>query len=92
MPPPHCCTLLSSLLRTTDDVTNLVSRLKISTYERELALFVVGNKAVEMTPHPSKERPYQLMLVDMARTAKPAVSREYVLELLKYRGDADTYR
>lgn len=92
LPPPHCCTLLSSLLRTTDDVTNLVSRLKISTYERELALFVVGNKAVEMTPHPSKERPYQIMLVDMSRTAKPAVSREYVLELLKYRGDADTYR
>ena len=84
--------MLSSLLRTTDDVTNLVSRLKISTYERELALFVVGNKAVEMTPHPSKERPYQIMLVDMSRTAKPAVSREYVLELLKYRGDADTYR
>ena len=93
LPPPHYCTLLSALLRTTDDVTKWVSRLRVSTYERELAHFIVSNKAVEMAPpHPSKERPYQFMMIDMSRTTKPAVSREYVLELLKYRGDADTYR
>ena len=92
LPPPHYCTLLSTLMRTTDDVANLVSRLKISTYERELAHFIVSNKAVEMAPHPSKERPYQFMMIDMSRSTKPGVSREYVLELLKYRGDADTYR
>lgn len=93
LPPPHYCTLLSSLFRTTDDVTNWVSRLKVSTYERELALFLVSNKSGETTPpHPAKERPYQFMVIDMARSTKANFSQEYVLELLKYRGDAHTYR
>ena len=93
LPPPHYCTLLSSLFRTTDDVTNWVSRLKVSTYERELALFLVSNKSVETAPpHPAKERPYQFMVIDMARSTKANFSQEYVLELLKYRGDAHTYR
>ena len=90
---PHYCTLLSSLFRTTDDVTSWVSRLKVSTYERELALFLVSNKSGETTPpHPAKERPYQFMVIDMARSTKANFSQEYVLELLKYRGDAHTYR
>ena len=87
------CTVSNSLFRTTDDVTNWVSRLKVSTYERELALFLVSNNSGETTPpHPAKERPYQFMVIDMARSTKANFSQEYVLELLKYRGDAHTYR
>ena len=50
-------------------------------------------RAAEATPpHPARERPYQFMVVDMSRSMKPKDCREYVLELLKYRGDADTYK
>ena len=55
-------TLLATLLRTEDEVMYLHSRLKLSSYERDLCLFVVNHRGDK--PHPVAIRPYQWLAVD----------------------------
>ncbi len=63
LPRPHPVTLLTSLFRTADDVMKMNARLKVSAFERDLALFIVANRE-DQAPHPVRVRPYQYMLID----------------------------
>lgn len=45
-------TLLASLLNNIDDVTNLNDRLKLSTYDRDLAYFIVNHRDNKLCDDP----------------------------------------
>lgn len=45
-------TLLASLLNDIEDVKNLNNRLKLSTYDRDLAYFIVNHRGNKLCDHP----------------------------------------
>jgi hypothetical protein len=80
----NAVTLLSSLLRTTDDVARLNARLKVSAHERDLANFIVENRG-DQTPSPiSKARPYQYLMADAGSTRKVEAARNLMPLMLLY--------
>ncbi|CAG9766572.1 unnamed protein product [Ceutorhynchus assimilis] len=76
----NAITLLSSLLNTVEDAVNLNTRLKLSAFERDLALFIVEHREPKL--HPKPLLPYQQLIVKTK--SKPLVIRQNVLEVLKY--------
>ncbi|KAF7268053.1 hypothetical protein GWI33_018795 [Rhynchophorus ferrugineus] len=76
----HAITLLASLLNDVDDAVNLNARLKLSAFERDLAIFIVENREPKL--HPSPLLPYQQLIVKAK--SKPPVIKQCVLEILKY--------
>ncbi|XP_040538168.1 CCA tRNA nucleotidyltransferase 1, mitochondrial isoform X1 [Gallus gallus] len=81
---PKPMTVLTSLFRGKDDVTNLDLRLKISKEEKNLGFFLLKHRE-ELTkatgPEPLK--PYQDFIMDSRETN--TISK--ILELLKYQGE-----
>lgn len=73
-------TLLSSLLKTQEEVLALNSRLKLSTYERDLALFVVEHRQPKI--HSKPLFPYQQLMVKTKN--KLSHVSEWIIEVLKY--------
>lgn len=63
-----------------DDAINLNARLKLSAFERDLAVFVVEHRGPKL--HPKPLLPYQQLVVKTK--SKPLVVRQYVIEVLKY--------
>ncbi|KAI4501097.1 hypothetical protein M0802_003900 [Mischocyttarus mexicanus] len=78
----HAITLIASLLKDEEEVMHLHSRLKFSAYERNLALFVVQHREEKICENPLK--PYQLLILNTK--LKVSDTKEYVCEVLKYRG------
>lgn len=78
----HPVSLLTSLLKTQEQVLALHDRLKLSSYERDLALFLVEHREPKLSPKPLL--PFQKILV--ATKFKPKDVREWILEVLKYNG------
>lgn len=76
----NAITLLSSLLNTQDDVLNLNARLKLSAFERDLALFIVEHR--ETKPSGKPLLPYQMLVIKSK--IKLLDAKKMVNELLKY--------
>lgn len=76
----NAITLLSSLLKTEDEVSVLNSRLKLSVYERELAYFVVRHRKPKISTNPLF--PYKELV--MKSKSKLTFTKEWALEVLKY--------
>jgi len=79
----HPVTALTSLLRNEEEMLKLNQRLKLSSYERELGLFVCMNREDKLCEDPLF--PYQILLVKATR--KENDIREYIEQILTYRGD-----
>ncbi|XP_029663657.1 CCA tRNA nucleotidyltransferase 1, mitochondrial isoform X1 [Formica exsecta] len=75
--------LIVSMLKNEDEVMTLHSRLKLSRSERDLALFLVQHREYKPSEKPLKL--YQ-KLIFTQQTHKYDVYREYVKEVLRYRG------
>nr|CAH7764677.1 unnamed protein product [Callosobruchus chinensis] len=76
----NAITLLSSLLNTQEDVIALNARLKLSAFERDLAMFVVQHRSPKLHPHPLM--PYQQLVVKAK--SKPTDTKKMATEVLKY--------
>lgn len=74
-------TQIASLLRTEDELLKFDKRVKLSVYEREMALFLIQHRN-DVCSDPNPLRLYQNLLLHSR--LKPAVMREYIIELLKY--------
>ncbi|XP_061384476.1 CCA tRNA nucleotidyltransferase 1, mitochondrial-like isoform X1 [Danaus plexippus] len=79
----HPMTYLAGLLNTIDDVTILHARLKFSSYERDMAYFIVEHRPDKDASRPLL--PYEKLVLNTKIKQKDAV--DYVREVLKYRGD-----
>lgn len=75
--------LIVSMLKNEDEVMTLHGRLKLSNSERDLALFLVQHREYKPCEKPLK--PYQ-QLIFVQPTMRYDVYREYVREVLRYRG------
>lgn len=73
-------TLVSSLLMTQDDALNLHGRLKLSAFERDLALLIVEHRETKL--HEKPLMPYQMMV--LKSKTKPSDTKKMMVELLKY--------
>ncbi|XP_018322908.1 CCA tRNA nucleotidyltransferase 1, mitochondrial [Agrilus planipennis] len=71
-------TLLTSLLSNEEDALALHNRLKLSAYERDLALFIIQHRAPKPSPDPLL--PYQKLVV----LGKGKDIKDYVIQVLKY--------
>ncbi|PSN35875.1 hypothetical protein C0J52_14861 [Blattella germanica] len=78
----HPMTLLSALFINQEEFH---SRVRLSTYDRDLGLFVVEHRMDKPSIKPI--RPYQLLVVNCK--TKISDTREWVRELLKYRGNIE---
>lgn len=79
-------TKIAALLHTEDEMLNFHKRCKLSTYERDLGLFIIQHRHdVSSDPHPL--RLYQNLV--LFSKIKPATMREYITQLLKYQNKAD---
>ncbi|XP_047353957.1 CCA tRNA nucleotidyltransferase 1, mitochondrial isoform X1 [Vespa velutina] len=78
----HAITLITSLLKDEEEVMILHKRLKLSVYERNLALFLIQHR--EAKPCEKPLRPYQLLIINSK--LKISDTKEFVCEVLKYRG------
>jgi len=78
--------LIASLIKNNGHVIDLLIKLKFSNADKSLAFFIVLNRKQKPCEKPLK--PYQrLVLVEPAN--KYHVYREYVRELLKYKGEME---
>lgn len=78
----HAITLVTSLLENEEEVMILHKRLKLSAYERNLALFLIQHR--EPKPCEKPLRPYQFLILNSK--LKVSDTKEFVCEVLKYRG------
>ncbi|CAK1550497.1 unnamed protein product [Leptosia nina] len=79
----HPMSYLAALLNDIDDVTLLHCRLKFSGYHRDMIYFIVEHRDKNDLTRPLL--PYEKLILNSKIKQKNSV--EYVLELLKYRGD-----
>jgi tRNA nucleotidyltransferase (CCA-adding enzyme) len=77
----HPVTLLVALLRNQDELMTFHSRVKLSSYERDLGLFVVEHRGDKPSVKPL--RPYELLVVNSK--GRTGDTKEWVCEVLKYR-------
>ncbi|XP_072761725.1 CCA tRNA nucleotidyltransferase 1, mitochondrial isoform X2 [Anoplolepis gracilipes] len=78
--------LIVSMLKDEDEVMTLHNRLKLSKFERDLALFLMLHR--ESKPCEKPIKPYQ-HLIFIQPTNRHDLYREYVKEVLRYRGAID---
>lgn len=83
---PQPMTLLVALTQNESDVMNLHARLKLSAYERDLALFVVKHRENKKSID-DKLKPYQALL--FTTKGKVGDVQEWICEVLKYNAEAD---
>ncbi|XP_072388602.1 CCA tRNA nucleotidyltransferase 1, mitochondrial [Diabrotica undecimpunctata] len=76
----NAITLLASLLNTVDDAIDLHARLKLSAFERDLAVYIVENRAPKL--HPKPLMPFQQQI--LKSTSKPTNTQKMAVEVLKY--------
>ncbi|CAD6229916.1 GSCOCG00006640001-RA-CDS [Cotesia congregata] len=78
----HPITMIAAMLKNPDDAMNLHERLKLSAYQRDLAVFVTTHRDDELLPYPLY--PFQCQLL---KSNKPMVTKEYIKEVIKYLGN-----
>ncbi|XP_077496346.1 CCA tRNA nucleotidyltransferase 1, mitochondrial [Amblyomma americanum] len=83
---PQPTTLLAALLQNDAEVTKMHARLKLSAYERDLALFVVQHRE-DHKSFEDKLKPYQALL--FTTKGKIGDVQEWICEVLKYRAEAE---
>ncbi|XP_054716084.1 CCA tRNA nucleotidyltransferase 1, mitochondrial-like [Uloborus diversus] len=83
---PHPVTRLAALLRTEEEVLCCHSRLKLSKYDRDLALHVVNHRV----PLPESTKPLQALILDSKH--KTSDVHEWCCEVLKYCGQGALWR
>lgn len=83
---PQPTTLLSALLQNESEVMNMHNRLKLSAYERDLALFVVAHRE-DKKSFEDRLKPFQALL--FTTKGKVGDVQEWICEVLKYRADAE---
>lgn len=83
---PQPTTLLAALLSGESEVLSMHARLKLSAYERDLALFVVKHRDTKTFPN-DPLKPYQALL--FVTKGKVGDVQEWICEVLKYRADAE---
>lgn len=78
--------LIVAMLKNEHEVMELHARLKLSNFERDLALLLIQHREYKPCEKPLK--PYQqlIFLRNIAKYKSTAVYREYIKEILKYRG------
>lgn len=76
----NAITLLSSLLNTQEEALALHDRLKLSAFERDLALFIVEHREPKL--HSKPLFPYQQILIKTKYRVKEV--RQWIIEVLKY--------
>lgn len=77
----NAITLLSTLFRTEEEVLALHGRLKLSSFERDLALFIIRNRDLKPnTTHPLL--PFQKLVINSK--LKQSDTRYYVEQVIKY--------
>ncbi|CAG9813433.1 unnamed protein product [Phaedon cochleariae] len=76
----NAITLLSSLLNNTDDAITLNARLKLSAFDRDLALFIVNHREPKL--HSKPLMPYQQLI--LKSKSKPSDTKNMCIEVLKY--------
>ncbi|XP_071453957.1 CCA tRNA nucleotidyltransferase 1, mitochondrial [Hetaerina americana] len=79
-------TLVASLLLSEEELYRFHSRIKLSSYERDLGLFIVNYRDLKEQSNPLRQ--YQTMLV--VTKFKQNDVREWIKELLKYKGNIPT--
>ncbi|XP_017086855.2 CCA tRNA nucleotidyltransferase 1, mitochondrial [Drosophila bipectinata] len=83
---PHYPILyMSGMLNSVNDAMDMHNRLKLSAYERDLALFITQQREKVDTDYKSI-RDYQKLCI------QPNVNRDYVEQLLKYTNKLDLYQ
>lgn len=75
--------MVVAMLRDQEEVMNLHKRFRLSNADRDLALFLVQHR--DQKPCEQPVRPYQ-RLVFIQQTNRYDIYREYVKEILRYRG------
>ncbi|KAJ6644158.1 CCA tRNA nucleotidyltransferase 1, mitochondrial [Pseudolycoriella hygida] len=80
---------LCALINTKKDVRKVHQRLNLSSYERNLAIFIVEYK--KLTQSNDDLEYYQALCAD-SFADNQEICREYVLELLKYHNKVDLFR
>ncbi|KAG7201079.1 hypothetical protein KM043_017622 [Ampulex compressa] len=83
----HPITMIAALLRDEAQAMNLQDRLKLSAYERKLALFLMQHRERKLCEKPL--RPYQLLVI---LSTYPLETRSFVCEALKYIGTKELLR
>lgn len=78
---------LSAFLKNSDDAMQLNQRLKLSAYERDLAFFLPMYR--DVTRDVDDLLYYKRMCVQVGKNQN--ITKEYVLELLKYNGKPDLF-
>ncbi|XP_029173206.1 CCA tRNA nucleotidyltransferase 1, mitochondrial isoform X1 [Nylanderia fulva] len=78
--------LIVSMLKNENEVMTLHGRLKLSNSDRDLALFLVQHR--EYMPCETPLKPYQ-RLIFVQPASKHELYREFVKEVLRYRGATD---
>ncbi|KAG8231146.1 hypothetical protein J437_LFUL011215 [Ladona fulva] len=79
-------TIISSMLADEDELLQFNSRIKLSAYERDLGLFVIVHRSAKECSNPLRD--YQKMLINSK--SKQNDTRDWIKELLKYKGDIPT--
>lgn len=82
---PQPVTLIAALLKSEAQLMELNGRIKLSTYERDLGLFVLGNR--DRKPCEDELHPYQSLVLESS--GKQSDVKEWVEEVLKYRGEVE---
>ena len=75
--------LLTSLLNNQNEVMDMHSRLKLSAFDRDLAIFLVDHR--DDIPDKKILKPYKLLVLTCKGKTKNI--REFILELFRYRGE-----
>ncbi|KAK7590884.1 hypothetical protein V9T40_002497 [Parthenolecanium corni] len=80
-------TFITSLFRSEDEVLNFHSRVKLSSFDRDLALFLIYHKCdgTEGKPPVNRLKPYQYLLI--CTKLPKELMREYIIELLKFKDE-----
>ncbi|XP_050354036.1 CCA tRNA nucleotidyltransferase 1, mitochondrial isoform X1 [Nymphalis io] len=76
---------LAALLNNIDDATLLHARLKFSNYDRDMTYFIIENRDSDDESAPRPLLPYEKIVLNTKIKQQDAY--DYVVELLKYRGD-----
>ncbi|XP_046402301.1 CCA tRNA nucleotidyltransferase 1, mitochondrial [Ischnura elegans] len=79
-------TIVASLLHSEEEMMNFHARIKLSAYERDLGIFIVNNRDIKEQSNPLRQ--YQTLLA-LSKFKQNDV-REWIRELLKYKGNIPT--
>lgn len=79
--------LIISMLKDEEEVMTLHGRLKLSSYDRDLALFLVQHRELKLCEKPLK--PYQMLII--SPKLKMTDAKGFVCEVLKYIGAVEYY-